>query len=220
MRTSRPTWHGDSMASDQRRDKWQQRYLDPDTTRPQPAGVLVDNAFLLPRAGRALDLACGRGGNALFLARHGLTTEGWDFAPAAIETLDRLAADEQLSLTGVVRDVERQPPEPDSFDVIVVSYFLVRELVPLLIAALRPGGLVFYETFVRDTGDDPAPGPRNPAFRLATNELRHLFNELQLVSYQEHGRIGKTDAGVRNTARLIGFKPEQSGVTAKHPGAA
>jgi len=189
------------MQSEDRQKKWQQRYLDATVEAPRASGVLADNTFLLPKQGQALDLACGRGGNALLIARCGLQTEGWDYAPAAIDTLNRFAKDERLPLKGVVRDVEKFPPEPCSFDVMTVAYFLDRAIIPALKRALRPGGLIFYETWLRDALDDC--GPSKEEFRLAQNELLHMFIDLQVLSYQEHGLAGDPSQGIRNVARLI-----------------
>jgi tellurite methyltransferase len=188
-----------------KQQEWQQRYLDGDRRPPQPAGVLAEHASLLPERGDALDLACGLGGNALFLARRGLQTQGWDYAPAAIDALNQLARADSLPLTGVVRDCEQQPPEPESFDVIAVSYFLCRELIPALRGALRRGGLIYYETFVQESVTDQ--GPRNPAFRLQANELLRWFDGFRLLAYQEYGRVGDTASGVRDIARLVALKP-------------
>ena len=118
------------MSSERRRDRWQQRYLDADGGAPMACAVLLEHACLLPPEGRALDLACGRGGNALYLARHGLSTEAWDYAPAAVDGLNALAAKQRLDLTALQRDVEKRPPEPDSFDVIAVRNFLCRPIAP------------------------------------------------------------------------------------------
>jgi len=189
------------MVSDERQDRWQRRYQQAVATSVSACGVLAENAFLLPKQGRALDLACGRGGNALLLARQGLDVEAWDYAPAAIEALRRQARSEALSLDAVLRDVEQEPPEPASFDVITVSYFLERAIVPGLVRALRPGGLIFYETWLGEAIDDSGPG--NPDFRLGVNELLDLFGELQLLFYQEHARVGDHSQGLRNIARLV-----------------
>lgn len=189
------------MVSDERQDRWQRRYQQAVATSVSACGVLAENAFLLPKQGRALDLACGRGGNALLLARQGLDVEAWDYAPAAIEALRRQARSEALSLDAVLRDVEQEPPGPASFDVITVSYFLERAIVPGLVRALRPGGLIFYETWLGEAIDDSGPG--NPDFRLGVNELLDLFGELQLLFYQEHARVGDHSQGLRNIARLV-----------------
>jgi SAM-dependent methyltransferase len=156
--------------ADQR--KWDARYRD--ATGPgAPARVLTDFAHLLPQRGRALDLACGLGANALFLAGQGLDTHAWDVSPIAVGRLKDGAGARGLRVEAAVRDVVAHPPEPDAFDVIVVAHFLERTLAPALAAALRPGGLLFYQTFTRARVDDF--GPKDDAYRLAENELLWLF---------------------------------------------
>ncbi|HEB92053.1 MAG TPA: class I SAM-dependent methyltransferase [Gammaproteobacteria bacterium] len=180
--------------------KWDDYYHEGELS--GAARVLAENSHLLPVAGEALDLACGLGGNALLLAQAGLRTQAWDISPVAITRLNASAAG--LPLSAVVRDVLAAPPAPLSFDVIVVSRFLARDLCPTLLAALRPGGLLFYQTFSRDKA---APGgPSNPDFLLAENELLRLFDRLRLRVYREEGCIGNTQHGLRNEALLVAQK--------------
>lgn len=192
--------------SDAEREKWNARYrtAEPDQN-PEAAAVLRENTHLLPRTGSALDLACGLGGNALLLARLGLETHGWDLADEALHRLRVRAEDEGLQIAVARRDVAAEPPAPENFDVIVVSRFLVRELCPSLARALRPGGLIFYQTFVRDSAGDV--GPRRPEFRLAENELLHLFADLRLRVYREEGTVGDPVRGWRNEAMLVAQAP-------------
>ena len=68
-------------------------------------------------------------------------------------------------------------------------------------AALRPGGLLFYQTFILDRVDDS--GPRDGPFRLQTNELLQLFPDLIVRFYREEGRIGDIGRGFRNRAQLV-----------------
>ncbi|ACL71302.1 methyltransferase domain-containing protein [Thioalkalivibrio sulfidiphilus] len=185
-------------------DKWDARYRDADVAQASACRVLTEFAHLLPEKGRALDLASGLGGNARLLAQYGLDTEAWDISPVAADKLNVLAQAQSLPLQARVRDVEQSPPEPESYNVIVVSRFLDRARVPALIDALRPGGLLFYETFTREAVD--ATGPSDPAFRLAPNELLQLFAPLRLVAYREEGVIGDTSRGWRNEAYLVGVK--------------
>ncbi len=171
-------------------------------TDPAPAEVLRACAHLLPPAGRALDLACGAGRNALFLARCGLQVNAWDRDARALELLRRAAGQGQVVTE--LRDVVAHPPAPGSFDVIVVSRFLERRLCPALIEALRPQGLLYYQTF---TVEDPTGhGPRNPAFRLAPGELLRLFAPLRLLSYREDGLCGDLERGLRGQAWLVGVR--------------
>jgi len=185
----------------QLRAKWDRRH-ELNCLRPEAAQVLVENRHLLPARGVALDLACGLGGNALLLARAGLQTFAWDLSPVAIERLRSRACEPGLEmLRAEVRDVERDPPAAGSFDVITVSHYLERRLFPALIAALRPGGLLFYQTFTRSGVSDR--GPSNPAFRLDDNELLRLCGELAVRFYREEQRLGDLGKGQRDLAMLV-----------------
>ena len=183
-------------------DKWDAIYRSGGHQRQQPARVLKDYAYLLPATGRALEPACGNGANAAFLAEQGLETWAWDISQEAIHNLDGRARQTGLNINTRVCDVVANPPPEKSFDVIVVSYFLERQLIPYLIGALRPHGLLFYQTFTKERVDDT--GPNNENYRLAGNELLQLCRDLYIVLYHEEGLIGNTRQGFRNEAMLIG----------------
>jgi SAM-dependent methyltransferase len=171
-----------------------------------PAEVLLQNAHLLPAQGVALDLACGRGANALWLAEHtGLEVHAWDFSPTAVTGLEAAARARGLRLSAAVRDVAARPPEPDRFDVVVVAHFLERAIVPALIASLRPGGVLLYQTFGREAVSER--GPATPEWRLARNELLGLFAELIVRAYREEGTLGDTARGLRDLAYLVAERP-------------
>ncbi len=186
--------------------EWDARYLRGEPPRPEgPVAVLRENAHLLPREGRVLELACGLGANSLFLAERGLAVTAWDFSEVAIERLRERAHERRLPVTAEVRDVVAAPPPPECAEVIVVSRFLERSLAPHLIAALSPGGLLFYQTFVREAVS-ATRGPRNPAHRLGPNELLRLFGPLHLLFYREEGMVGDVEKGFRDEAMLVGQK--------------
>lgn len=185
---------------------WNQRYAGSDAAEVSPARVLREFAHLLPRHGRALDLACGLGANALLLARRGLQVEAWDSSEVAIERLREAAGRDALELRAQVRDVVERPPQAGAFDVVFVSRFLERDLAPALQAALRPGGLLYYQTFVREAVHAER-GPRRPEYRLAANELLGLFPGLRLIVYREEGRLGDPDTGFRDEAYAVFQRP-------------
>jgi len=182
---------------------WNSRYQTA-TNIPEPCQVLAAYTHLLPTQGTALDLASGLGANAILLARHGLETYAWDYAETALERLSAYAKTQRLLIHTQQRDVIVSPPEAQTFDVIVVCHFLDRNLAPILTQALKPNGLLFYQTFTRTSVSDA--GPKNPQFRLADNELLHLFADLQTVVYREEGEIGEITQGFRNEALLIATK--------------
>lgn len=191
--------------ADEQRARWDRRHAAA-TDIGAPAEVLLRNAHLLPAEGDALDLACGRGANALWLAEHsGLRVDAWDFSPVAIATLDAAAGARGLHLATAVRDVVAEPPAPASCDVLVVTHFLERGIVPALVMALRPGGLLLYQTFTREAVG--TRGPSTPEWRLARNELLELFAGLVVRAYREEGTLGDTSRGLRDLAYLVAERP-------------
>jgi SAM-dependent methyltransferase len=188
--------------NDDARRRWDARYRDRAVTEAAPARVVSEFAHLLPARGHALEVACGLGGNAVFLARRGLAVDAWDLSPVAAAKLAQYASEQGLPIAAAARDVTAAPPPPGSYDVVVVSRFLDRPLCPALAAALRPGGLLFYQTFVRAAVSPEGPG--DPAHRLGSNELLRLFGGLTLLSYREEGAAGDIRQGWRDEAYLVG----------------
>jgi SAM-dependent methyltransferase len=156
----------------------------------------VQHSDLLPREGRALDVACGRGRHALWLAERGLTTLAIDRDVDAVRELNDVARQRRLPLRAETGDLERgdDPFRGATFDVIVVVHYLHRPLFPTLVAALAPGGLLIYETFTRAQA---ARGrPTNPDFLLEPGELFELVRPLDVVASREGDYDGRMIASV------------------------
>src|SRR5688572_26245550 len=121
------------------RTKWNERHAAGQVVDATPCAALRDFAHLLPKTGKALDVACGLGGNAVFLARSGLETLGVDFADVAVEKLNAYAEEQTLNLRAEQADLGPGSLKPGSFDVIVVAYFLDRAMSSTLMQAVRSG---------------------------------------------------------------------------------
>jgi SAM-dependent methyltransferase len=184
-------------------DKWDQIYRQK-TGEPAVAEILNQHQHYLPTCGVALDLACGRGGNALLLARAGLQTMAWDISEVGITQCQQAADKENLPLIASVWDVESMPPEPNSVDVIVVSQFLHRPLCAALVEALRPRGLLFYQT--HSVHKAAGTGPNNPDYVLQDNELLSLFSALQVRAYHEPIRLAEGSITFQGQAALLAQK--------------
>jgi dihydroneopterin aldolase len=158
----------------------------------RPSEWLVRHRTLLS-GGRALDLACGRGRNTLYLAQEGFQVEAWDRDADALEALRAQAAARGITaVTTRLVDLEREPKIPaGAYDVIVVSYYLQRDLAPEIAQALRPGGLLLYETFLIDN-HERFNHPKRREFCLEHNELLTLFPTLRVLAYREGARDPKT----------------------------
>jgi SAM-dependent methyltransferase len=184
-----------------KKDKWNDCYQDADIEAATPATLLQQNSYLLPKSGHALDLACGRAGNAQFLAQKGFSVDAFDLSENVINALTSFAAS---GINPQVWDSETDPLQKAQYDVIVVSYFLQRDLFPAILTALKTGGLLFYQTWSQQSID--TSGPSNPNFRLQQGELLTLCSDLRVVLYREEGDLGDIQQGSRNEAWIIAEK--------------
>ena len=159
-----------------------------------PAQFLVDNVDLLPM-GRALDVAMGEGRNAIYLARLGFTVEGVDISPVAVAKALAAARSAGVEIAAQVADLEDgYEIAPGAYDVILVFRYLQRSLFPALVAGLRPGGVIVYETYIAEQAQ--LSRPRNPAHLLEHNELLHAFADLRVLRYREGLVDGRYVAGI------------------------
>jgi tellurite methyltransferase len=163
------------------RSKWNDAHRGKTAGEPEP--FLVEMLPLLPRDGLVLDVAAGRGRNALPLARAGMRVVAADFSEVAMPILADLARTHHLPIFPLLTDFDRFAFRDRSFDAIVNVNFLDRALFPEFIDALKPGGVLAVETFLVDQAE--IGHPKNPDFLLKHYELRELIGELELIRYRE-----------------------------------
>jgi 2-polyprenyl-3-methyl-5-hydroxy-6-metoxy-1,4-benzoquinol methylase len=185
-------------------DKWNRFYSQPNLN-TEPAPILVENNFLLPKQGIALDLACGLGNNARYMAKVGLTVDAWDISDIALENLNQQIATTKLNIDTKQCKIDSDSLPHNHYDVVVICRFLDRNLCNAIMASLKSGGLLLYQTYTRSKLDKI--GPNNPDFLLETNELLQLFAPLTVIFYREYAKIGDLLCGERNEAYFIGQKP-------------
>lgn len=146
-----------------------------------PSSWITRFAHLLPDGGSVLDLACGSGRHARWLAARGLAVTAVDRDAEAIAALTGLPGIEALAA-----DLEGAPwpLAGRRFDGIVVTNYLHRPLWPLLAAALAPRGMLLYETFM--AGNERFGKPSRPDFLLQPGELLEVCRQqgLQVVAYE------------------------------------
>ena len=136
---------------------------------------------LIPEGGAVLDLDCGRGRHTRLLAAMGHPVHAVDRNADALDELRDLA-----NVTTTCADLEGRPWPfaAASFEGVVVTNYLWRPLWPLLLAALRPDGVLIYETFM--LGNERFGKPNNPAFLLRPGELLEVVhNRLTVVAFEQ-----------------------------------
>lgn len=170
------------------RERWDRRYADPvDKLKRGPNPLLERYA---PRGAglRALELACGLGQNALWLAAQGITVDAFDISLAAL----RLARSEMLrrGLAGVnfvVADLDHFVLPAYPYDLVLVFRFLDRGLFPAIRERVRPGGLVIYQTFnIRQRARRPSV---SPAHMLRLGELPGYFPGWEVIEVSDEGYL-------------------------------
>jgi SAM-dependent methyltransferase len=157
-----------------------------------------------PTPRRAMDLACGTGRDAVYLAMQGYDVLAVDLLPDALQRATDLARRSGVGLGTLAMDVERGPSLPDgTFDLVTVFRFLHRPLFPLLREAVAPGGYLIYETF-HERNLATGRRPQNPAHLLKTEELIEAFTGLEILI----ARDGAERDG-RYFSSLLARKPGQ-----------
>ena len=162
---------------------WDRRWCSVEAPR-EPASLLVQFSALLPPCGRALDVAAGAGRNSAYLATCDLSVVAVDRSRTGLERGKALAREKGVRIHWVQADLENLVLPPSSFDVITCFYYRDPALYPRLGAALRPGGLIFFETYTLDQFRF-AGGPRSPAHLLEPGELLAAFRVFAVVFYHE-----------------------------------
>lgn len=180
------------------REKWEFRYSKERGSFPAPDEFLAGHAGLL-ESGRALDLACGRGGNALFLAEQGYSVDAVDISFKALYPLQIEAVRRGLDIRCVVADLDYYSLARNLYDLVIVFYFFSEPLIKCIKDALKEGGIIFYATFnERHTSVRPE---FNPDYLIPHDGLGRYFRDFDIL-------VHETAAGDNeNVSRLIGRKP-------------
>ena len=148
----------------------------------EPSRLLRQLIPLLPK-GRALDIACGEGRNAIFLAKNGYHVNAIDISSVALEKGAEAARREGLEINFIHVDLEVYQIPADTYDLIINFNYLQRSLVPSIKRGLKKGGVIIFETYTIEQKD--FGHPKNPDFLLKPNELIKLFSDLHIFFYRE-----------------------------------
>ena len=186
-------------------ERWNERYSRGfEAFGGRPAAWLVEHETLLSGDGRALDVACGDGRNAAYLARLGYDVHAIDVSDVAIGALRAAAQERGLPIAAWVVDLEREPLPAGPYDVIVTTNFLQRDLFGQLHDALAPGGLLVYETLGRSHVEELGHS-FNPDYLLDRGELLRAFEGLEVVDH--HEGVAQRPGGPRGVESIVARRP-------------
>lgn len=183
---------------------WDERFRSgeyPSDVEPSP----VLRGYVEERTGgRALDVACGTGRNAVFLASQGYAVDAIDQSVEGLRITRRNAEDRGVGerLAVIQADARQFEYPKNRYDIVTVSFFRTLDRLGDLKAALKPGGLLFYQHHLRS--DPPAErGPSTERYRFRSNELLRACLDLTVLYYEESSEqvSGKRSATVEIVAR-------------------
>jgi tellurite methyltransferase len=166
-------------------DKWDERYSGGEVTLQPPHPLVLRAADLLP-AGRALDVACGLGRHSLALAARGWHVTAVDVSSSA---LSRLADNDLIETIHADLTANDLALLPESYDLVVMTNYLQRDLFTELKQAVRVNGLFVAAIAMID--EDPQIKPMNPAFLLKSGELAKTFADWELIHCREEKSPGR-----------------------------
>lgn len=189
--------------AEQDRKRWNQKHAgcraNPNAEPDEWLAEALQVANVAP--GRALDVACGLGHNAIWLASQGWQVDAVDISATGLKIARQSAAASDVHINWIEADLDDWTPDRQLYDLVLVFRFLDRTTVPQLVrTALRPGGWLIYETFSAAHGQRSDTHIRNPAYLLSAGELPALFPDIDVVTCREDALPDRT------VQRLLGLR--------------
>ena len=187
------------LAKSKDKDRWNSKYeTGVYLFGEKPIPFLVDNVHLL-RKGKVLDIAMGEGRNGVYLATQGFEVLGLDISEKGLEKAHNLAKKNKVTIETKVVDLESFTLEPNSYDVILCTYYMQKDLFKQFQSALKPGGMIVVETY---NVDYLKYVQFSRKWALDTNEMLDIFKGLRVIRYQDY------DDGKEAYSSIIAQKPE------------
>ncbi len=190
------------------REKWNQRYTDGAYAERTHPSALLHTWLEKITPGKALDIACGAGRNALFLAEHGFAVDAVDISAAALSRAQEAAVARGLQLNLVEHDLDGPLTLTDDYQLILVIRYVNLPLLQQLAQHLAPGGWLVCEEHL--VSDEDVIGPTNPAYRVARGALAEAAEGLELQWVGE-GVMTEPDGRLAALSQLVARRAVYAG---------
>ena len=193
------------------RSDWNERYAASELVwGAEPNQFLVAELERLATPGTALDLACGEGRNAVWLAARGWHVTAVDFSDVAIERARQAAARRNVDIEWIVADLAIYEPEKSAFDLVLIAYLQLRAddlraALTRAVSAVAPGGELLLIGHARPNLQGGYGGPRNPAVLWVREQMQEMLRALGMnVERSDYvGRPVETPEGPREAIDLV-----------------
>jgi len=193
------------LSASTQRERWNQKY------RENPAAWLEPDPFLawafseyiqplFAHGGSALDLAGGAGRHSIWLAKQGWDVTFIDLSETGVELARQKAGPLASHIHFVLDDLTQFRAAQTQFDVVMGFFYLEREIFPEIVKAVRPGGVLLYQTYTADQLKLPG-GPKDASHLLVPGELLRLVSGMRVLHYSE-------TVAEKATAEMVARKEE------------
>lgn len=163
--------------------KWDKKYNEtPSLLQDRDASEKLQKFVKKTEHKKALEIACGTGRNSIFLAQSGYEVDALDISKVALEFLN---SKDYKNIHTMLIDLDNYIPPKDTYDLVVMTNFLDRAIIPHLKNSLKIDGLLIIETYMEDNDNDKKPS--KPEYLLKENELKEYVDEyFELIEYDEY----------------------------------
>jgi SAM-dependent methyltransferase len=185
--------------SKQDRDKWNQRYAEGGYHKNNPVTLVEQWLPGLP-VGRALDVACGAGRNAILLAHAGYQVDAIDISREGLNLARQNAENQGLGINWIEQDLDQPYRFDTDYDLIIVMWYVNLGLISRLCDCLAPGGYLICEEHL--ITDQDVIGPTSLNYRVAAGELRKAVSGLDILLYEE-SIVSNSEGGRVASARVV-----------------
>lgn len=173
--------------------KWDSRYAEADFVEGRTVTACVLEWLDQAPKGRALDIACGSGRNAIHLAQRGFEVDAIDISAVGLAHARAAAERVGVAVNWIVHDLDAGLPVSVPYQLILQLHYINTAVTQAAVRLLAPGGLLICQQHLRT--DEAVGGPQSPQFRVAPGELRALAEGLEILHLEE--RVEERPGGVR-----------------------
>lgn len=162
--------------------KWDKKYQQtPTLLKDREASKKLKKFIKSVKNKKALEIACGTGRNSIYIETFGYEVDALDISDVALEFLNKKNI---KNIHTKQIDLENYIPPKESYDLIIMTNYLDRAIIPHLANALKKDGILFIETYMHDPQNDKKPS--KPEYLLKEGELKTFFdNRFKIIDYEE-----------------------------------
>jgi tellurite methyltransferase len=168
--------------SKQDRIKWNQRYAEDNYHKNNPVTLVEDWLPRIP-VGKALDVACGAGRNAIYLAQAGIQVDAIDISLQGLNQARQKVESQGLSINWIEHDLDQDYQFDTDYDLIIALWYVDLALITRLCGCLAAGGYLLCEEHL--ITDLEVIGPTSSNYRVAPGDLREAVSGVDVLMYEE-----------------------------------